>query len=79
MSWDKKSCGLTWSPERSGTGPSRDSCWPKGLQFQMWVLRCICQKEREKKGEEGRMVTPGKLEKVSLGNVKAIENPFPYE
>lgn len=28
MPWDKKSCRLTWSPERSGPRPSRDSCWP---------------------------------------------------
>lgn len=43
----------------------------------MWVLWCTCQKEREKERKgEGRMVTPGKLG-VLLGNVKAIENPFP--
>lgn len=42
MPWDKKSCGLTWSPERGCPRPSRDSCpplWP-GLQFQMRVFRC---------------------------------------
>lgn len=63
-SWDRKSCRLTWSPERSGTGPSRDSCRPlrAGLQFQMWVLRCTCQRERERKKGEGRRVTPGKVE-----------------
>lgn len=78
MSWDRKSCRLTWSPERSGTGPSRDSCRPlrAGLQFQMWVLRCTCQRERERKKGEGRRVTPGKLERVPLGNMKAVENLF---
>lgn len=78
MSWDRKSCRLTWSPERSGTGPSRDSCRPlrAGLQFQMWVLRCTCQRERERKKGEGRRVTPGKLERVPLGKVKAVENLF---
>lgn len=32
-------------------------------------------KGKGKEGE-GKMVTPGKLERVSLGNVKAVENPF---
>lgn len=32
-------------------------------------------KGKGKEGE-GKMVTPGKLQRVSLGNVKAVENPF---
>lgn len=39
----------------------------------MWVLRCTCQRERG----EGRRVTPEQLGRVSLGNVKALENLFP--
>lgn len=69
-SWDRKSCRLTWSPERSGTGPSRDSCRPlrAGLQFQMWVLRCTCQRERErKKGEGGEGSPQGSWRGIPLG------------
>lgn len=78
MSWDKKPYRLSWSPDRSGTGPSRDSCRPlrAGLQFQMWVLRCTYESERERKRGKGRRVTPGKLGRVSHGNVKAVENLF---
>lgn len=38
----------------------------------MWVLRCTCQRGEER--EEGSF--SGKLERVLLGNVKAVANLF---
>lgn len=55
MSWDRKYCRLTWSPERSGTGPSRDSCQPlwAGLQFQMWCSVHLPEGEEKRSREKG--------------------------
>lgn len=75
MPWDKKPCRLTWSPERSGPRPSRDRCCPlRGGCNSICGCSGAPAKGKGEEREEGSFSE--KLERVLLGNVKAVASLF---